>query len=63
MKLHFEEKIFAKKQECSALTSNLEGTALSCVMAKKTNEQGSARKIFDILLNRFGSLCRCIRLW
>ena len=24
-------------------------------MAKRTNERGSARKIFDILLNRFGS--------
>ena len=36
MKLHFEEKK-PLKQECSALTSNLEGTALSCVMAKKTN--------------------------
>ena len=45
----------SKKQECSALTSNLEGTALSCVMAKRTNERDSARKIFDILLNRFGS--------
>ena len=37
------------------MTSNLEGTALSCVMAKMTNERDSARKIFDILLNRFGS--------
>ena len=37
------------------MTSNLEGTDLSCVMAKKTNERDSARKIFDILLNRFGS--------
>ena len=33
MKLHFEEENLSKKQECSALTSNLEGTALSCVMA------------------------------
>ena len=55
MKLHFEEDNLFKKQECSALTSNLEGTALSCVMAKRTNERDSARKIFDILLNRFGS--------
>ena len=55
MKLHFEEKNLSKKQECSALTKNLEGTALSCVMAKRTNERDSARKIFDILLNRFGS--------
>ena len=36
MKLHFEEENLSKKQECSALTSNLEGTALSCVMAKKS---------------------------
>ena len=55
MKLHFEEEKLSKKQECSALTSNLEGTALSFVMAKRTNERDSARKIFDILLNRFGS--------
>ena len=55
MKLHFEEESLSKKQECSALTCNLEGTALNCVMAKRTNERDSARKIFDILLNRFGS--------
>ena len=55
MKLHFEEENLSKKQECSALTSNLEGTALSCVMAKRANERDSARKIFDILLNLFGS--------
>ena len=28
MKLHFQEENLSKKQECSALTSNLEGTAL-----------------------------------
>ena len=55
MKLQFEEENLSKKQECSALTSNLDGTALNCVMAKRANERGSARKIFDILLNRFGS--------
>ena len=55
IKLHFEEENLSKKQECSALTSNLEGTALSCVMAKRTNERHSTRKIFDILLNSFGS--------
>ena len=55
MKLHFEEESLSKKQESSALTSNLEGTALNCVMAKRANERDSARKIFDILLNRFGS--------
>ena len=55
MKLHFEEENLSKKQKCSVLTSNLEGTALNCVMAKRANERDSARKIFDILLNRFGS--------
>ena len=55
MKLYFEEESLSKKQECSALTSNLEGIALNCVMAKRANERDSARKIFDILLNRFGS--------
>ena len=55
MKLHFEEENLSKKQECSALTSNLEGTALNCVMAKRANERDSARTIFEILLNRFGS--------
>ena len=55
MKLHFKEESLSKKQECSALTSNLEGTALNCVMAKRADERDSARKIFDILLNRFGS--------
>ena len=34
MKLHFEEEDFSERQECSALTSNLEGTALNCVIAK-----------------------------
>ena len=46
MKLHFEEESLSKKQECSALTSNLEVTALNCVMAKRANERDSARKIF-----------------
>ena len=35
MKLHFEEEDLSERQECSALTSKLEGTALNCVMAKK----------------------------
>ena len=55
MKLHSEEQNLSTKQECSALTSNLEGTILNYVMAKRANERDSARKIFDILLNRFGS--------
>ena len=55
MKLHFEEEDLTERQECSALTSNLEGTALNCVMAKKQYQRDTAEKIFEILLNRFGS--------
>ena len=54
MKLHFEKENLSKKQECSALTGNLEGTSLNCVMAKRMNERNSARKTLDILLNCFG---------
>ena len=55
MKLHFEEEDLSERQECSALTSNLEGTALNCVMAKKQYQRDPAEKIFEILLNCFGS--------
>ena len=55
MKLHFEEEDLTERQECSALTSNLEGTALNCVMAKKQYQRDTAGKIFEILLNRFSS--------
>ena len=53
MKLHFEEEDFSERQKFSALTSNLEGTALNCVMAKKQYQRDTAEKIFEILLNRF----------
>ena len=55
MKLHFEEEDLSERQECNALISNLEGTALNCVMAKKQYQRDTAEKIFEILLNRFGS--------
>ena len=55
MKLHFEEEDLSERQECIALTSNLEGTALNCVMAKKQYQRDTAEKIFKILLNPFGS--------
>ena len=55
MKLHFEEEDLSERQECSALTSNLEGTARNYVMAKKQYQRDTAGKIFEILLNRFGS--------
>ncbi|XP_063724284.1 dentin matrix acidic phosphoprotein 1-like [Symsagittifera roscoffensis] len=35
MRLHCEEEDLTERQECSALTSNLEGTALNSVMPKK----------------------------
>ena len=54
-KLHFEEEDLSERQECSALTSNLEWTALNCVMARKQYQRDTAEKIFEILLNRFGS--------
>ena len=52
--MHFEVENLSKKQECRAMIRNLEVTALNCVMAKRANERDSARKIIDILLNRFG---------
>ena len=55
MKLHFEEEDLPERQECSALTSNLEVTAPNCAMAKKQYQRDTAEKIFEILLNRFGS--------
>ena len=47
-KLHFEEEDLSERQECSAPTSNLEGTALNCVMAKKQYQRDTAKKIFEI---------------
>ena len=55
MKLHFKEENLSKKQECSALASNLESTALKCGMAERTIERNSAQKAFDIFQNCYGS--------
>ena len=44
-----------ERQACTAILSNLEGTALKCVVAKKEEERDTEDKIFEILLNRFGS--------
>ena len=55
MKLHFDGKNLSKKQECSALTSNLEGKALNCVMAKRRTERDSAWQIFYVFLTHFSS--------
>ena len=56
MKLHLEqENLNDERQACTAILSNLEDPALKCVVAKKEQESDTADKIFEILLNRFGS--------
>ena len=55
MKLHFEEEDLSERQQCSALTSNLEITALIFVMAKRQYQRHTSEKIFETLLNFFGS--------
>ena len=56
MRLHLEQdNLNDEKQACTAILSNVEGTALKCVVAKKEEERDTADKIFEILLNRFGS--------
>ena len=56
MRLNLEQdKLNDKMQACTAILSNLEGTAPKCVVAKNEEEHDTADKIFEILLNRFGS--------
>ena len=56
MRLHLEQdNLNDERQARTAILSNLEGTALKCVVAKKEEERDTADKIFEILLNRFGS--------
>ena len=55
MRLHLEQdNLSDKRHACTAILSNLEGTALKCV-ALKEEERDTADKIYEILLNRFGS--------
>ena len=52
MRLHLkQDNLNDKRQARTAILSNLEGTALKCVVAKKEEERGTADKIFEILLN------------
>ena len=51
IKLHFEEEDLTDRQECSALIGNLDGTAMTCVMARKQYQRNTAEIIFEILLN------------
>ena len=56
MRSHLDQdNLNDEKQACTAILSKLEGTALKCVVAKKEEERDAAKKIFEILLNRFGS--------
>ena len=56
MRLHLEQdNLNDERQACTAILSNLEGTAQKCVVSKKEEERDTADKIFEILLNRFGS--------
>ena len=43
------------RQACTAILSNLEGTALKCVVAKKEKERDTSDKISEIPLNCFES--------
>ena len=56
MRLHLEQdNMNDERQACRAILSNLDGTTLKCVVAKKEEERDTTEKIFEILLNRFGS--------
>ena len=59
MRLHLEQdNLNDERQACTAILSNLEGTALKCVFAKKEEERDTADKIFEIFLNRFGTVMK-----
>ena len=56
MRLHLEQdNLNDERLACTAILSNIEGTALKCVGEKKEEERDTAEQIFEILLNRFGS--------
>ena len=56
MRVHLEQdNLNDERKVCTAILSNLEDTALKCVVAKKEEECETAVKIFEILLYRFGS--------
>ena len=56
IRLHLEQdNPNNERQACTAILSNVEGTALNCMVAKKEEELDTSDKIFETLLNRFGS--------
>ena len=50
-----QDNLNEEKQACTAILRNLDGTALKCVVAKKEEKRDTSDKIFEIILNRFGS--------
>ena len=50
-----QDNLNDERQACTAILSNLEGTPLKWVVAKKEEERDTADKIFEVSLNRFGS--------
>ena len=56
MRLYLEQNnLNDERQVCTAILSNLEGTALKSVVVKKEAERDTADKILEIFLNRFES--------
>ena len=56
MRLHLEQdNLNDERLARTARLSKPEGTALGCAVAKKEEECKTADKVFEILLNRFGS--------
>ena len=47
-----QDNLNDERQACTAILSNLEVTALKCVVAKKEEERDTADKIFEINLDR-----------
>ena len=50
-----QDNLNDERQACTAILSNLEGTPLKCVVAKKEEERDTADMIFEVSLNQFGS--------
>ena len=56
IKLELEQDILKYgRQACTAILSNLEGSKLKCVVAKKEEKRDTSDKIFNKLLIAFGS--------
>ena len=52
MRLHLEQdNLNDERGACTAILSNLEGTALKCVVNKTEEERHTADKLVEILLN------------